>query len=257
MAKFATRILLVFLGPLVVFSQDSSPIVVISEAETAEHRIGDRGPVYTNLRTEQFATVCEIFVGSDGIAVNAQILGGYFFDLKPLCKTWRYKPFERNGQLIIAKVRESVSILPIGEHPQAQVPFPEIHDWNSLRVTLSRSGCYGSCSAYDIEIHGDGTVLYDGRANVGTIGKRTLRISRESLMMLVDTFRRADYFSLASGYASGVTDMPTYVSSISFDGVSKSVLDYLGRDAGMPEAVSEVELAIDRLSGASKWLRRN
>jgi len=58
-----------------------------------------------------------------------------------------------------------------------------------------------------------------------------------------------DYFSLASGYVSGVTDMPTYVSSISFDGVSKSVLDYVGemRDASR---VSDVEAAIDRLSGA-------
>jgi len=67
---------------------------------------------------------------------------------------------------------------------------------------------------------------------------------------------RVDYFSLAAGYASGVTDMPTYVTSISFDGMSKSVLDYVGREAGMPRGVSDVELAIDRLSGASNWIKR-
>ena len=53
-----------------------------------------------------------------------------------------------------------------------------------------------------------------------------------------------------------MTDMPTYVTSISFDGMSKSVLDYVGREAGMPRGVSDVELAIDRLSGASNWIKR-
>lgn len=242
----------IFLGPLLGFAQDSKSIVEILEAETAEHRIGGRGPIYTNLQ-EHFAVACEIVVGSDGKAVSAQISGGYLSDLTPPCKTWLYKPFERNGQRVVARVRESVTILPIGELPEAHIPFPEIHDWNSLRITLSRSGCYGMCSTYEVEIHGDGTVLYDGQAYVGTTGKQKLQISHASLVKLVDTFRGADYFSLASGYASGVTDMPTYVTSISFDGVSKSVLDYAGREAGMPPCVSDVEAAIDLLSGASKW----
>jgi len=67
---------------------------------------------------------------------------------------------------------------------------------------------------------------------------------------------RADYFSLADRYVSGVTDHPTYVSSISFDKVSKSVLDYVGRKVGMPPSVADVEGAIDLLSGANKWVGR-
>ena len=136
------------------------------------------------------------------------------------------------------------------------VPFPEIHDWNSLRITLTRSGCFGTSPTYKIEIHGDGTVSYDGKANVATMGRQTGKISHASLVELVDVFRKADYFSLSERYVSGVTDNPTYVSSISFDGVSKSVLDYVGRDAGMPSTVSDVETAIDRLSGSYKWIGR-
>jgi len=165
-------------------------------------------------------------------------------------------PRSLNGQPVADLVRESVTILPIGERPEAHVPFPEIHDWNSLRITLSRSGCYGMCSTYEIEIHGDGSVLYDGQAYVGTTGKQKVQISHVSLVKLVDAFRKVDYFSLAAGYASGVTDMPTYVTSIAFDGVSKSLLDYVGREAGMPPRVSDVEAAIDQLSGASNWVRR-
>jgi hypothetical protein len=244
----------VSLGPLVGFPQDSKPVEVL-EVETAAHRIGDRGPIYTNLG-QTFAATFEVVVGPDGKVMSAQTSGGFISDLTPLCKTWRYKPFERNGQPVEARVRESVTILPIRELGEVNVPFPEIHDWNSLRITLIRSGCYGMCSTYELEIHGDGTVLYDGQAYVGTTGKQKAQISHASLVKLVDEFRRADYFSLAAGYASGVTDMPTYVTSISFDGMSKSVLDYAGIEAGMPRGVSDVELAIDRFSGASNWIKR-
>jgi hypothetical protein len=244
-----------FLGPLLGFAQDSKPTVEILEAEAAEHRIGDRGPLYTNLGDQHFTAACEVVVGNDGKVVSAQMSTGFMGDLTVLCETWQYKPFERNGQPVAAKVRESVAILPIRERPEEHVPFPEIHDWNSLRITLSRGACYGTCPIYEIAIHGDGTVLYDGRAYVRTKGKKKAQISHAALVQLVDAFRKADYFSLADRYVSGVTDNPTYVSSISFDGRSKSVLDYVGREAGMPPGVSDVEAAIDRLSGASKWIR--
>lgn len=250
-------ILLAFILRLPLGSaQDSKSTVNILEPEASEHRIGARGPIYTNLGHEHFAVMFEVVVGTDGKVVSAQTATGFIGDLTLLCKTWEYKPFERNGHPVAAKVGESVSILPIGERPEVQVAFSEIHDWNSLRITLSRSGCYGRCPTYEIEIHGDGTVLYDGKAYVGTTGQRTVKISHASLVKLVDFFRKADYFSLADGYVSGVTDNPTYVSSISFDGLSKSVLDYVGRKVGMPPGVSDVEDAIDRLSGASEWIGR-
>ena len=167
-----------FLGSPLGFAQDSKPTVNILEPEAAEHRIGARGPIYTNLGHEHFAATFEVVVGTDGKVVSAQTATGFTGDLTLLCKTWEYKPFERNGHPIAAKVRESVSILPIGERPEVHVAFPEIHDWNSLRLTLGRSGCYGMCSTYEIEIHGDGTVLYYGKAFVGTIGKRTVKIGR-------------------------------------------------------------------------------
>ena|SRR5215831_14883583 len=89
------------------------------------------------------------------------------------------------------------SIAQVGQHSNVHAAFPEIHDWNSLRIILSRSPCYGRCPTYDVEIHGDGTVLYNGKANVATKGRHTAKISRASLEELVDTFRKADYFSLS------------------------------------------------------------
>jgi len=260
---FSISICFYFLpGPLLGVVQDSNPTIEVLAAEAAEHRIGTRGPIYTNLGQGELAltlepVILEVVVGTDGKTLDAIKTSGFIFgDLTLLWKTWQYKPFERNGHPVVAKVRESVAVLPIRKRSEVHIPFPEIHDWNSLRITLSRSGCYGMCSTYDIEIHGDGTVLYDGKAFVGTTGRERVKISQPSLVKLVDVFRKADYFSLADGYVSGVTDLPTCASSISFDGLSKSVLDYEGRDVGMPPGVSDVQAAIDQLSGASKWVRR-
>lgn len=249
------------LGSPLGFAQDSNPTIEVLEAEAAEHRIGTRGPIYTNLGQGELAltlepVTLEVVVGTDGKTLDAIKTSGFIFgDLTLLWKTWQYKPFERNGHPVVAKVRESVAVLPIRKRSEVRIPFPEIHDWNSLRIILSRSGCYGMCSTYEIEIHGDGTVLYDGKAFVGTTGRKRVKISQPSLVKLVDAFRKADYFSLADGYVSGVTDLPTCASSISFDGRSKSVLDYVGRDVGMPPGVSDVEAAIDRLSGAAELIR--
>ena len=112
-----------FLGSLLGFTQDSKSTVEILETEAAEHRIGDRGPIYTNLGNEHFTAKCEVTVGTDGKAVSARMSAGFLGDLTPLCKTWQYKPFERNGQPVAAKVRESVTILPIGERLENTRPF--------------------------------------------------------------------------------------------------------------------------------------
>ena len=44
--------------------------------------------------------------------------------------------------------------------------FPKIANWNSLVITHEHLGCFGSCPTYRLEIHGDGTVLYNGKAFV-------------------------------------------------------------------------------------------
>ena len=130
------------------FTNASHDTVEILEAEAAAHRIGTRGPIYTNnnIGLEHLTATLEVLVGTDGKAVCTGIAGGFIVDLTLLCQTWKYKPFERNGHPVAGKVRESVDILPIREHPEVHVPFPEIRDWNSLRMTLNRSGCYGMCS---------------------------------------------------------------------------------------------------------------
>jgi hypothetical protein len=142
-----------------------------------------------------------------------------------------------------------------GQGGAAAVPFPDVKDMTTLRMTLTRSMCFGTCPDYTVEVRGDGAVEFTGRRFVFVVGNQHGRISPGAVTELLAEFRRADFFSLKDSYASMATDYPTYTVGIEFDGRKKSVRDYAGRSVGMPEAVTILEQAIDRLSGAGKWIR--
>ena len=142
--------------------------------------------------------------------------------------------------------------------PQNQrIPFPEVRDWKSVRITLARTECLGSCPGYQVQVHGDGTVIYEGSNYVAFKGRHRASISQENLRQLVNAFRDADYYSLLDQYYGEVTDVPLYETSIKIDGRSKKVTDYFGQSVGMPETVSKLEHAIDRLTGTERWTKGN
>lgn len=134
-------------------------------------------------------------------------------------------------------------------------PFPKIKDWSSLRMTLSRTSCLGSCSDYTVEVRGDGAVTYHGNFDVLITGEHHSRISKKHVEQLLAKFRQADYFSLKDGYSSSMTDSSTYTTSVEFDGRKKQVTDYIGSDDGMPDVVTDLEDALDELSGTEKWIK--
>ena len=98
--------------------------------------------------------------------------------------------------------------LPNGGRPSARVTFPEIKDRNNLRITLNRSGCFGICPIYNVEIHGDGTVIYDGQRFAVFTGRPTNHIPQPAARALFEQFRRADYFWSFDFYRAQVTDLP-------------------------------------------------
>jgi Domain of unknown function (DUF6438) len=112
-----------------------------------------------------------------------------------------YIPFQRNGEVTPATFQDYVFFLPPERLPSVHRPFPEIHDWNTLRIGLKRGACFGSCPAYELEIRGDGTVRYKGAAYVAVTGEHEGSISRKDMETLLGLFRRADFFSLDSKYS--------------------------------------------------------
>jgi hypothetical protein len=129
------------------------------------------------------------------------------------------------------------------------VRFPVVRDWNSVRITLLRTGCFfGRCPAYRIEIHGDGTVLYEGEENVLVKGRRRTSTTPSKVQELLREFREADNYSLQDDYEGDqFHDVAMYVASIEIDGHFKQVRDWIGKRAGMPATVSRLEDSIDNL----------
>jgi len=133
------------------------------------------------------------------------------------------------------------------------VEFPEVHDWNSVHVTLRRSACFGSCPIYRVEIDGDGGVIYEGARFVAQVGTRNATIPVDSVRKLVAAFRDADYYSLNDEYVAQVTDNPTYETSIEIDGRLKKVKDYVGTAVGMPMSIRKLERLIDQTANTKQW----
>jgi len=144
--------------------------------------------------------------------------------------------------------------LPNGGRPAQHVAFPAIKDWHSLRITLRRTMCYGTCPAYSVTIDGDGNVAFEGQNFVAAKGRRTGRIAPEQVKALYDAFEKADFFSLLDNYASHITDMPSTIVTLAYDGHSKTVTDYAGLRIGMPQAVADLEALIDKTANTSQWI---
>ncbi len=85
-------------------------------------------------------------------------------------------------------------------------------------------------------------------------GTHRTNIDPSAVRTLVEQFRAARFFSLANEYRHSVTDNPTYVVAIDTGTKSKRIVDYAGKDVGMPAAVTALEDAIDKAAGTSRWI---
>ncbi len=137
--------------------------------------------------------------------------------------------------------------------PAEHIKFPQIKNWSSLKISIRRTGCFGTCPSYSLTVLGNGSVIYHGDGFVHYCGDYRGNVSQQVVHELVDVFRNADYFRLFSRYVATASDLPTYITSIAFDDKAMSVTDYWGARVGMPDVVTEVEKTIDRLAGPEVW----
>lgn len=138
--------------------------------------------------------------------------------------------------------------------PAQKIAFPAISDWSTLKITLQRTFCYGHCPDYEVEIDGDGTVKFNGRYDVVARGKHRTRISKIAVRELYNDFARANFFWAFDKYSVRASDAPAYTVTISFDHYKKTVVDYLGKEAGIPKEIAALEDAVDQTAGTKKWI---
>lgn len=67
---------------------------------------------------------------------------------------------------------------------------------DNFQISPERTPCYGKCPSYKLIIFGDGTVIYDGKGFVETLGVSRDKISQEQIQRLVSPIEKANYFDL-------------------------------------------------------------
>lgn len=126
-----------------------------------------------------------------------------------------------------------------------------------MTITLQRTVCFGFCPAYTVTISDDGTVVYRGERFVNVTGEQRVQISRDDVQVLLRRFDQAGFEQLRDSYRAPVTDLPTYTITLERNGRRKSVADYGGLSAGMPQAVRDLQNEIDRVANTGRWVLRD
>lgn len=163
---------------------------------------------------------------------------------------WRYEPFRRADKpaSVIAWEHIEEQEAPAQHIPMPDVPLERVH------ITLERTGCFGTCPSYKVDLYGDGRAVYTGVGYVDVMGEHRYRVAPQDVARLVESIRSNDVWSLRSGYQGQVTDNPTYEVTIDLGGEVHTITDYVGEDVGMPASVTALENQIDKVARTDHWL---
>lgn len=124
-------------------------------------------------------------------------------------------------------------------------------------VTLTRGVCFGFCPDYTVTVTSDGEVTYVGRRFVNEVGERHATIPAAEARRLIARFDEIGFNDLRDEYRGRVTDLPTYTLTLERNGHRKTVLDYAGTSAGMPQSVRALQQEVDRVANTAQWVLRD
>lgn len=117
-------------------------------------------------------------------------------------------------------------------------------------VKLSRSGCYGTCPAYEVTVSENGEITWNGTSFVQTVGVRHSRIDNEAARTLIEAFRSPKVWELCGGYSASITDSSTTQIELRIGGRSKKVWNYAN---SAPDWVKTFEDSIDAAANTHFW----
>lgn len=113
-------------------------------------------------------------------------------------------------------------------------------------LTLTRSGCMGTCPSYMVHVQADGKVFYEGYSFVSQVGKFTKEISQSRVQALITALEKANFWELKKAYDNpNISDLPGTTMKVTMDGKSHSVLDRFET----PAVVQNLSVELDELIG--------
>lgn len=129
-------------------------------------------------------------------------------------------------------------------------------------ILMHRSGCYGFCPVYEVQVTAQGVVAFDGHRFVQEAGKHNRRIDPRKFQQLARLVNKIGFFQLQDRYryeqdgcGGWVTDNPTVDITVAKGPSKKQVSYYYGcRGPDVADQLIALSEAIDQVTGTSAWI---
>jgi ankyrin repeat protein len=156
-------------------------------------------------------------------------------------------------------IQTEAGVLPSSLEPWQHVSVAAIKDWGKAKITLRRiAGAFIHSPEYTLEVHGDGTVVFDGKYLVAFVGKHRGTVPRQNVDELVELLRQADLYSLRYGHRpTPIDEGPAANLSVVVNGPGTQSLAFTAIELNRPPTRERLEDAIDRLAGSERWIKGN
>jgi TonB family protein len=225
-------------------------LTTITESEAEQHLIEHKPPAYPPLakaaRIEGDVRLM-LQVSTNGAVVRVIPLSGHPLLIPAAteaAKQYRYRPFEVSGTpvdvLVDAVVSFSLYV------PTQPVPFPEITNIESVVMEYDDGWV-------QVRVSGNGTVEYKGTRFVVVEGKHERHIEPAEVQALIETFRKADFFSLNDNYSVSASDVGSQSTGIHIGTVQKTITSNIQ----IPTTLKSVQDAILKYSHSEQWITGN
>jgi len=118
------------------------------DTDDVQHFLGPNTPLRSAFRNGFDTVYLTVIVRPDGTVADAWPTRGnplFVGAAVAIAKGWKFIPFKHDGQTVWVKIDGwNVDIYPPERRPPAPVTFPDVRDWNSVKITLQRTACFGS-----------------------------------------------------------------------------------------------------------------
>jgi hypothetical protein len=128
-------------------------------------------------------------------------------------------------------------------------------------VTMQRSGCYGPCPVYTVEISYNGKVTFKGERFVVFAGEHLGSTRPADLARLDQAIVDIGFFSLREQYQSGedgcttwATDNATVSILVSTASRQHQVTYYYGCEIDLGPSIARLSQTIDEVAHARRWV---